>query len=91
MSFCTSCKTIESAVARCSDCANFLCPNCKTAHEFMRCFESHEVITFEKLKNSNETVPVHKPIFCKIHSSENMKFYCYSCQVYNISNFFAFN
>ena len=40
---CTSCKAKEKAVARCSDCANFLCPNCVTAHQFMRCFENHKV------------------------------------------------
>lgn len=78
---CTSCKTKESAVARCSDCANFLCPNCNTAHQFMRCFESHKVIAFEELKQSNEAIPIHKPIFCDSHPAENMKFYCYSCQV----------
>ena len=40
---CTSCKANEKAVARCSDCANFLCPNCVTAHKYMRCFENHKV------------------------------------------------
>lgn len=40
---CTSCKAREKAVARCSDCANFLCPNCVTAHQYMRCFENHKV------------------------------------------------
>ena len=40
---CTSCKAKEKAVARCTDCANFLCPNCVTAHQFMRCFENHKV------------------------------------------------
>lgn len=40
---CTSCKASEKAVARCSDCANFLCPNCVTAHKYMRCFENHKV------------------------------------------------
>lgn len=40
---CTSCKAKETAVARCSDCASFLCPNCVTAHQFMRCFENHKV------------------------------------------------
>ncbi len=40
---CTSCKAREKAVARCSDCINFLCPNCVTAHQFMRCFENHKV------------------------------------------------
>lgn len=78
---CTSCKAKESAVARCSDCANFLCPNCNTAHQFMRCFESHKVVAFEDLKQSNEAIPIHKPIFCDCHPAENMKFYCYTCQV----------
>ncbi|XP_063992247.1 brain tumor protein isoform X1 [Diachasmimorpha longicaudata] len=77
---CTSCKAKENAVARCSDCANFLCPNCNTAHQFMRCFESHKVIAFDDLKRNSETVPIHKPIFCQFHPSENMKFYCYTCQ-----------
>ena len=40
---CTSCKAKEKAVARCSDCANFLCPNCVTAHQYMLCFENHKV------------------------------------------------
>lgn len=78
---CTSCKTKEKAVARCSDCANFLCPNCNTAHQFMRCFENHHVVSFDELKNSDKAVPIHKPIFCDIHPTENMKFYCISCQV----------
>lgn len=78
---CTSCKAKEKAVARCSDCANFLCPNCNTAHQFMRCFENHHVVTFEELSNSHEAIPIHKPIFCEIHPAENMKFFCLSCQV----------
>ena len=41
---CTCCKAQEKAVAQCSDCANFLCPGCVTAHQFMRCFENHKVI-----------------------------------------------
>ncbi|KAK2170524.1 hypothetical protein LSH36_2g03012 [Paralvinella palmiformis] len=53
---CTSCKAKEKAVARCSDCANFLCPNCVTAHQYMRCFENH------KIPVCNEClVTTHKP------------------------------
>lgn len=81
---CTSCKAKESAVARCSDCANFLCPSCNCAHQFMRCFESHKVVAFEDIKKSNEAIPIHKPIFCEYHPAENMKFYCYTCQVIGI-------
>lgn len=40
---CTSCKADERAVARCSDCASFLCSNCVTAHKYMRLFENHKV------------------------------------------------
>lgn len=40
---CTSCKAKEKAVARCMDCANFLGANCVTAHQYMRCFENHQV------------------------------------------------
>ncbi|KAJ9585219.1 hypothetical protein L9F63_002982, partial [Diploptera punctata] len=78
---CTSCKTKEKAVARCSDCANFLCPHCNTAHQFMRCFENHHVVAFEELRNSHEAIPIHKPIFCEAHPAENMKFFCFSCQI----------
>ena len=41
---CTSCKAKEKAVARCCDCASYLCSNCVTAHQFMRCFDKHKVL-----------------------------------------------
>lgn len=51
---CTGCKSNESgAVARCYDCANFLCPNCVMAHQFMHCFEGHRVLN---LTNGSTTV-----------------------------------
>lgn len=47
---CNSCKAKEKAVARCRDCisGNYLCGNCVTAHQFMRCFDNHEVRKMEK-------------------------------------------
>lgn len=77
---CTSCKAKEKAVARCADCANFLCPNCVTAHKFMRCFENHKVFTFEEMK-TREGICFHKPVFCPKHPEENLKYFCDSCQV----------
>ncbi|XP_076630048.1 tripartite motif-containing protein brain tumor [Colletes latitarsis] len=48
---CTGCKSTESdAVARCFDCANFLCPNCVMAHQFMHCFEGHRVLNLDDSK-----------------------------------------
>lgn len=42
---CTGCKSKQSdAVAKCIECANYLCSNCVTAHQFMHCFEGHSVL-----------------------------------------------
>jgi len=55
---CTSCKAQENAVARCSDCASFLCPNCVTAHKYMRCFENHKVTHFASVVRTNTLLAV---------------------------------
>ncbi|ESP03686.1 hypothetical protein LOTGIDRAFT_91879, partial [Lottia gigantea] len=78
---CTSCKAKEKAVARCYDCANFLCPNCVTAHRFMRCFDNHKVLTLDELGvQGSDGVSIHKPIYCTVHPSENLKYFCHSCE-----------
>ncbi|KAL4714411.1 hypothetical protein ACJJTC_017706 [Scirpophaga incertulas] len=78
---CTCCKSKEPAVARCTDCSHFLCSNCNSAHQFMRCFENHRVVPFDALRSSKEKTAVHKPIFCARHVGESVKFYCYECEV----------
>ncbi|CAH1635234.1 unnamed protein product [Spodoptera littoralis] len=78
---CTCCKSKEPAVARCTDCSHFLCSNCNSAHEFMRCFENHRVVPFDALRSSKEKAAVHKPIFCARHAGESLKFYCCECEV----------
>ncbi|XP_063374623.1 B-box type zinc finger protein ncl-1-like [Cydia amplana] len=78
---CTCCKSKEQAVARCTDCSHFLCSNCNSAHEFMRCFENHRVVPFDALRSSKEKAAVHKPIFCSRHVGESLKFYCCECEV----------
>lgn len=98
---CTSCNSSEKAVARCSDCAQFLCPSCVSAHQFMRCFETHRVVRFDEIRQSFHQscgarlaksstkngdkdfacgIPIHKPLFCKVHPKENLKFFCHTCQ-----------
>lgn len=78
---CTSCKSKENAISRCNDCANFLCAGCDNAHKYMRCFENHEVVKMDDLQKSAEKVVIHKPLFCKVHTSENLKYYCFNCQI----------
>ena len=77
---CTGCKSKElAAVARCFDCANFLCPNCVMAHQFMHCFEGHRVMTLGEPQQKD--IPnTHRPVICCKHSEE-MKYYCRSCDV----------
>ncbi|KAL5275462.1 TRIM56 family protein [Megaselia abdita] len=80
---CTSCKSKETAISRCNDCANLLCAGCDNAHKHMRCFENHEVVKLDELKNSDSKSLLlnHKPLFCKVHSIENLKYYCFNCQI----------
>lgn len=78
---CTSCKSKENAISRCNDCANFLCASCDNAHQYMRCFENHKVVKLDDMRNSLEKITIHKPLFCQIHATENLKYYCFSCQI----------
>jgi tripartite motif-containing protein 2/3 len=87
---CTSCKNKETAISRCSDCATFLCGSCDIAHKCMRCFENHHVVQLDELRQSAEKVTIHKPLYCQVHPSENLKYYCFSCQVSFPLNFFLF-
>jgi tripartite motif-containing protein 2/3 len=49
---CQGCKGKESnAVARCYDCAHFLCANCVMAHQYMHCFEGHTYYPLGDLQN----------------------------------------
>lgn len=79
---CTGCKSKESsAVARCFDCANFLCPNCVMAHQFMHCFEGHRVLTLGELQGREGTAPRDKPVACPRHRGEVLRYFCRSCGV----------
>lgn len=40
----------------------------------MRCFEEHQVVLLE----ANGTI--HKPLYCSVHATENLKYFCYSCE-----------
>lgn len=48
---CTGCKNKQSdAVAKCIDCVNYLCSHCVTAHQFMHCFDGHNVYRINDLQ-----------------------------------------
>ncbi|CAH0561422.1 unnamed protein product [Brassicogethes aeneus] len=90
---CTGCKTKKlDAVARCVDCANYLCSNCVMAHQFMHCFEGHRVVNLAELNKEepkNNTLSSlgsiipngEKNLICPRHKGELLKYYCRTCSV----------
>ncbi|XP_018563823.1 brain tumor protein [Anoplophora glabripennis] len=87
---CTGCKHKKlDAVARCVDCANYLCSNCVMAHQFMHCFEGHRVVNLAEIKDEpkNGLIPngnisnTEKSMICPRHKSELLKYYCRTCTV----------
>ncbi|XP_012288137.1 brain tumor protein [Orussus abietinus] len=86
---CTGCKSTESdAVARCFDCANFLCPNCVMAHQYMHCFEGHRVLNLaeSKVEEPKSNLVINggngeKALFCLRHKTELLKYFCRACTV----------
>ncbi|KAJ8931927.1 hypothetical protein NQ314_015125 [Rhamnusium bicolor] len=87
---CTGCKHKKlDAVARCVDCANYLCSNCVMAHQFMHCFEGHRVVNLTEIKDEpkNGLIPngnisnTEKSMICPRHKSELLKYFCRTCSV----------
>nr|CAG4651623.1 EOG090X01W2 [Triops cancriformis] len=79
--YCTGCKSRESsAVACCYECANYLCPHCVMAHQFMHCFEGHRVHTLSETRpNANPNAQVEKASTCPRHSTQGLSLYCRHC------------
>ncbi|XP_072386554.1 protein brain tumor [Diabrotica undecimpunctata] len=90
---CTGCKHKKlDAVARCVECANYLCSNCVMAHQFMHCFEGHRVVNLPEIKDepkngviSNGIMGIisntEKSMICPRHKAELLKYYCRTCAV----------
>lgn len=91
---CTGCKSNkkQEAVARCVDCANYLCPNCVMAHQFMHCFEGHRVVNLAAgpgdpkipdvgSQNCDKLPNGDKAVLCPRHKSEPLKYFCRTCAV----------
>lgn len=90
---CTGCKTKKlDAVARCVDCANYLCPNCVMAHQFMHCFEGHRVVNLSEMKDESKNGLISNSLInsekngqknsvCLRHIGEVLKYYCRTCSI----------
>uniref|UniRef100_A0A0K2V8R5 Brain tumor proteinlike [Megachile rotundata] n=1 Tax=Lepeophtheirus salmonis TaxID=72036 RepID=A0A0K2V8R5_LEPSM len=62
--YCTMCNNRETvALASCLNCPNNLCANCVVTHQFMHCFDGHQVSTLGEIKEgSRHSIQQLEPI-----------------------------
>ena len=77
---CSNCDSFNSAAtSRCVDCGEFLCENCYNVHKRIRQTKEHKILTISELLASKTGDDLHRPAFCRIHHSEQLKYYCETC------------
>ena len=80
---CSNCEDGLPAITWCRECVNYLCKQCNDAHQRMKSFKFHKIVTVEeffqrpKLALSSST-PEMPEVACKVHST-NLDFYCKTC------------
>lgn len=74
---CTNCDS--AANSRCADCGEFLCEKCYSIHRRSRQTKEHKVLTIGELLESKTGEDLHRPAFCNIHRSEQLRYYCETC------------
>ncbi|XP_031557997.1 E3 ubiquitin-protein ligase TRIM71-like isoform X4 [Actinia tenebrosa] len=78
---CSSCEDKLPAAARCIECMDFLCYDCRNAHMRLRLTKSHRVISIEELRsNPHPEDLLHRPICCSDHGQEKLRYYCETCE-----------
>ncbi|XP_019634329.1 PREDICTED: E3 ubiquitin-protein ligase TRIM56-like [Branchiostoma belcheri] len=79
---CTSCDEGKPATSRCSECAEFLCESCESAHRLVRATKGHTLFTFEELKTGkyDKVFRARTAPPCSKHSGEILKLYCRTCE-----------
>ena len=82
---CESCSRLPST-AFCQQCSEYICSECTKAHNTMRLFSSHEVVSIDSLRTTISKSPagslpvVRQEVKCSKHKDEPLKLYCHDCQ-----------
>ena len=81
---CESCAKLP-AISFCKSCIEYICEDCVKAHQAMRMFRGHSVVSIESLRTSMATskvsalpVPAQK-LKCTKHEGKSLKLYCNTC------------
>ncbi|XP_078603237.1 E3 ubiquitin-protein ligase TRIM45-like [Branchiostoma floridae x Branchiostoma japonicum] len=79
---CTNCDESKAATSRCSECAEFLCTRCESAHRVVKATKGHTLFTFEELKigKYDNVFKDRKAPLCSKHPGEILKLYCRTCE-----------
>ena len=78
---CGNCEDILPAVTWCVQCEHGFCDSCNDAHQTIKSFRSHTVVSIEAfLKNPKLVLSTpEKPEACKSHSKQALDLYCKTC------------
>lgn len=79
---CESCSRASPAKSFCRDCAHFICSQCEDAHNTMRTFSEHVVVSLEDLRQNTAVHATTKKatLKCEEHTTEEVRLYCYDCE-----------
>lgn len=74
------CKSDKEIVAYCFHCSTDLCEICVMEHQYMKHFENHNVLHFNKSSSPGNSSPVMtNPLICCLHKSEVLRYFCKTC------------
>ncbi|XP_072029585.1 E3 ubiquitin-protein ligase TRIM56-like [Amphiura filiformis] len=78
---CSCCDEGSEAVAFCQDCSQFICKDCKNAHDRFTTTKDHTVSLLQDLKDGKVKTKVGRRIQeCVHHPDEKIAFYCVTCE-----------
>ncbi|XP_072049539.1 E3 ubiquitin-protein ligase TRIM56-like [Amphiura filiformis] len=73
---------LPTAVARCTECDDYLCKRCVTMHKILRVLKNHPIVTLDELREGKfpEATAIEQKM-CVKHKGEALLFYCETCDV----------
>ena len=79
---CSSCDKEDTAIARCQNCADFLCDACLRAHRMTKVTKMHKIQAMGRGNdaNDNEHLFADRVVKCSVHPSDDVRYCCVSCE-----------
>lgn len=78
---CTSCSDDETATGYCEECAEWLCKDCRSAHQRVKVTKDHKIMSTEEAAAALKDAAKNKYQYCSAHPKEQLKSYCTRCEI----------